>query len=99
VKFINAVADKQTSMSEEQKLALLKIRKDFIEDILGLTQEGSDAAAGKGIEDDLMNLIIELRLKYRQDKNFAMSDFIRDELKKAGVELKDTKDGTDWSKN
>jgi len=99
VKFINAAAEKQTSMSEEQKMALLKIRKDFIEDILGLTQEGSEAAAGKGIEDDLMKLIIELRLKYRQDKNFAMSDFIRDELKKTGVELKDTKEGTEWIKN
>lgn len=98
VKFINAVADKQATMSQEQKDALLKIRKEFIEDILGLKLEGAEAA-GKGIEDDLMKLIIELRLKYRQEKNFAMSDFIRDELKKAGVELKDTKEGTDWTRN
>ena len=46
-----------------------------------------------------MKLIIDLRLKFRQEKNFEMSDFIRDELKKSGVELKDTKEGTTWNKN
>jgi len=65
---------------------------------MGLKAEG-EAASSKGIEGDLMNVLIELRLKFRQEKNFAMSDFIRDELKKAGVELKDTKEGTDWIKN
>ncbi len=99
VKFINAVADKQASMSEEQKSSLLKLKKDFIQDILGLKQEDEEGALAKGIEEELMKLIIDLRLKFRQEKNFEMSDFIRDELKKSGVELKDTKEGTTWNKN
>jgi cysteinyl-tRNA synthetase len=99
VKFINAVADKQASMSAEQKTSLLKLKKDFIHDILGLKQEDEEGASAKGIEEELMKLIIDLRLKFRQEKNFEMSDFIRDELKKSGVELKDTKEGTTWNKN
>lgn len=98
VKFINAAADKQNSMSAEQKTALQKIRKNFIEDILGIKQEAQNETSGAGLDNELMKLIIDLRLKLRQEKNFAMSDFIRDELKAAGVELKDTKEGTEWSK-
>ncbi len=98
VKFINSVADKQISMSIEQKNALQKIQKNFIDEILGIKQESQNEAAGAGLDEELMKLIIELRLKMRQEKNFAMSDFIRDELKNAGIELKDTKEGTDWSK-
>lgn len=98
VKFINAAADKQNSISVEQKTVLQKIRKNFIDDILGIKQEAQNENSGAGLDDELMKLIIELRLKMRQEKNFAMSDFIRDELKAAGVELKDTKEGTEWSK-
>ena len=44
-------------------------------------------------------MICDLRLKYRQEKDFKMSDFIRDELMKIGIELKDTKEGTEWTIN
>jgi cysteinyl-tRNA synthetase len=98
VKFINAVADKQTTMSESQKLGLQKIQKNFVQEILGVKPEVQIDSSDSSLGNDLMKLIIELRLKMRQEKNFAMSDFIRDELKKAGIELKDTKEGTDWSK-
>jgi cysteinyl-tRNA synthetase len=43
-----------------------------------------------------MNLIIGLRGEARLRKDFAASDRIRDELKKAGIILKDTKDGVQW---
>jgi len=38
-------------------------------------------------------VLIELRKKARQDRNFALSDKIRDDLKVLGVQLKDEKDG------
>jgi cysteinyl-tRNA synthetase len=38
-------------------------------------------------------LLIELRKKARTDKNFALSDKIRDDLKKLGIQIKDGKDG------
>jgi cysteinyl-tRNA synthetase len=37
--------------------------------------------------------LIELRKKARTDKNFALSDKIRDDLKKLGIQIKDGKDG------
>jgi cysteinyl-tRNA synthetase len=45
-----------------------------------------------------MDIIISLRHDARVKKDFATSDKIRDELKKAGVVLKDRKDGVEWEK-
>ncbi|GAH97036.1 unnamed protein product, partial [marine sediment metagenome] len=38
----------------------------------------------------LVDLLIELRQNFRSEKNWEMSDKIRDELKKAGITLEDT---------
>ena len=47
---------------------------------------------------DVVEILINLRKEARQNKNFALSDQIRDELKSRGVQLKDEKDGkTSWS--
>jgi cysteinyl-tRNA synthetase len=43
-----------------------------------------------------IKLLIEARNKARKDKDFKKSDNIRDELKKLGIILEDTKDGTYW---
>jgi len=48
------------------------------------------------IAEDLINLLIKYRLQFRKDKNWKMSDQIRDDLKKLGINLKDKVDGTDW---
>jgi cysteinyl-tRNA synthetase len=62
----------------------------FMESVLGLKEE-------KEQNDDVLkgtiSLLIELRKKARTDKNFALSDKIRDDLKKLGIQIKDGKDG------
>lgn len=45
----------------------------------------------------LMEVIISLRQKAREEKNWALSDMIRDELGKLNIILKDSKEGTNWS--
>ena len=45
-----------------------------------------------------MEIIIDLRKQAREDKNWSTSDKIRDGLQKAGIQVKDNKDGkTSWS--
>ncbi|HRG09919.1 MAG TPA: class I tRNA ligase family protein, partial [Cyclobacteriaceae bacterium] len=62
----------------------------FVENVLGLQEESeqNDETLKGTIE-----LLIELRKKSRTDKNFALSDKIRDDLKKLGIKVKDGKDG------
>jgi cysteinyl-tRNA synthetase len=44
----------------------------------------------------LIALLVEMRKKARQEKNFALSDQIRDELAKINVKLEDGPEGTTW---
>ncbi len=62
----------------------------FMEDALGLREE---APGDDKLLDGTIRVLIELRKKARVDKNFALSDKIRDDLKAIGVQLKDGKDG------
>lgn len=63
-------------------------------DILGiaLLEEKGDMS----LVNALMDLIIELRKEARSEKNFALSDKIRDELQKLGITLEDGKEKTLW---
>lgn len=47
--------------------------------------------------DDLIDLIVAYRSDARSRKDWAMSDRIRDDLAKLGIELKDTPQGCTWS--
>lgn len=62
----------------------------FIEDVLGLQEEVSQ---NDQLLDNVIHVLIDLRKKARTDRNYVLSDRIRDDLKKAGVQLKDGKDG------
>ena len=69
----------------------------FIKDILAIDKE--DTTEDASIADGLMNVILELRKDVRAKKDFAASDKIRDELLKLGIQVKDGKEGTTWSKS
>ncbi|MEI7934256.1 MAG: cysteine--tRNA ligase [Chlorobiaceae bacterium] len=47
--------------------------------------------------EEVMTILIELRAEARKNKDFALSDKIRDRLHEAGIEIKDTREGTSWS--
>lgn len=62
--------------------------------VLGLKMEKSNNV----LEEDLMNIIIEIRKELRGEKNFRLSDFIRDRLSNINIELRDTPEKTLWLK-
>ncbi|MDZ4182929.1 MAG: cysteine--tRNA ligase [Candidatus Cloacimonadaceae bacterium] len=45
----------------------------------------------------LVELILQYRSQARENKNWALSDKIRDDLANLNIEIKDTKDGCTWS--
>jgi len=94
-RIINSVHDGKMKINEAN-LALLKtLMKTFVQDVLGLKDEQAD-------NDDLpkiLNLIVELRNEAKANKDYATSDKIREGLSKVGFQLKDSKEGTLWSKN
>ena len=81
----------EVGISEEVFNQLKKIYSDIVINVFGLTEEASTSNQAL---DATMNLIIELRKNARADKNWGLSDQIRDALKTAGIIIKDAKDGT-----
>jgi cysteinyl-tRNA synthetase len=58
--------------------------------VLGLkTEEESNQELLNGV----IQVLIDMRKKARQDKNYKLSDKIRDDLKSMGVQLMDGKNG------
>lgn len=49
-----------------------------------------------GLSDDAIEAQIEARKIAKAEKNFALADKIRDDLKAAGIELEDSRAGTTW---
>lgn len=95
VRIINSVADKTETLSASDLESLKKLMQTFVFDVLGLIDE-SEANAGGEVIGGLMNLIIDIRKSARENKDWTTSDKIRDQLKAAGVEIKDTKNGVEW---
>ena len=87
---------KMTDLTAESLARLQQTFTDFIYTIFGLKDE-NEGGGNNGTTDSLMQLIIEMRKTAREQKDWGTSDKIRDALKEAGVQLKDGKEGTEWS--
>jgi len=70
--------------------------EEMVEPIFGLSFKECSASDSK--EDELIELIIELRKKAREEKRFDLSDEIRDSLSNIGITLKDSREGTTYEK-
>ncbi|MDD6382444.1 cysteine--tRNA ligase [Mitsuokella jalaludinii] len=76
-----------------------KVRADYLEmaGIIGIFEQ-QEAAGNDGLADKLMEIIIAIRQDARKEKNWALADKLRDELKEAGIILEDTPNGVRWKK-
>lgn len=97
VKYINQVNDGKEKLSAADLGSLKKLFKTFVFDILGL-KAAPVSVTDEKLTGELMKIIIDLRQDARERKDFATSDKIRNELKEAGIILKDRKDGAEWER-
>ncbi|MBD0833180.1 cysteine--tRNA ligase [Aestuariibaculum sediminum] len=98
VKFINQIKDGKATLTENDLKTLKDTINIFTFDVLGLenvskTNSGTDKLSAA------VDILIQLRQEARANKDFALSDKIRDELANSGIQLKDGKDGTTFSVN
>ena len=99
-KLINQVKDEKASITREDLALLKETIHAFVFDIMGLRDTASINAVGSGNTEKLsgtVELLIKLRQEARVNKDFALSDQIRNELDALGIQLKDGKDGTSFS--
>lgn len=95
VKIINSIADNKETISANDLEEMKSLFSTFIFDLFGLKIQEENKTDIKPYE-DAVNLLLQLRLEAKQNKNWATSDKIRDELTKAGFDIKDNSDGFSW---
>ena len=95
LKAINLVHDGKESISGADLGELKAVFSLFIEDLLGLQAE-NEAGSGNEAYKKAIDLLLNMRLEAKQNKDWATSDKIRNELTALGFEIKDTKDGFEW---
>lgn len=97
---INTLLDHTTQICADCLKELTETMQLFAFELLGLRSEQADnneereEAYGK-----VVDMVLDLRAKAKAEKNWAVSDQIRDALADAGFEVKDTKDGVTWKLN
>lgn len=102
VKHINLMKDGKETLTAEDLEAMRKLYSDLCFDIMGLLDESAGGASGSGnnnseVIGSLVDMIQKLRAEAKSAKNYALSDKLRGDLNAAGIAIKDTKDGYEWS--
>lgn len=99
---VNAALNSKQGLSENSLEECKKFFVSYGHDVLGIietgdTENAQGKNAGKEIVNDIVSILLDVRQEARKNKNFALSDLIRDRLADSGVAIKDTKEGTEWS--
>ena len=94
---VNLLIDHKAQISEEDLKELSETMRLFAFDILGLVNErGANNDAREAAYGKVVDMVLDLRAKAKANKDWAVSDQIRNALAEAGFQVKDTKDGVTW---
>ena len=99
-RLINQVNDGNATATAQDIDTLKKLFNTFLVEILGIRTE---IVAGTGSGDalrpfeDAVDLLLQIRSEAKSKKDWATSDLIRNRLSEIGFNIKDTKDGFEWS--
>lgn len=96
VKWINLIKEEKEFVTKSDLELLNESLHAFIYDVLGLESTNTVATNNDKLE-GVVDMLIQMRNEARANKDFAMSDHIRNELARLGIQLKDGKDGTSFT--
>ncbi len=94
---INSAIAGNVTLTKEDIAELKDVFDTFLFSILGIRNNletggnGSNEAFAKAVD-----LLLDIRQKAKENKDWATSDEIRNKLSDAGFEIKDGKDGAEW---
>lgn len=94
-RIINTVYDGTTKINAVELEKLKTLVNDFVFTVFGLKDEESSNTE----LNEVLDMVIALRKDAKENKDYATSDQIRIGLQNIGIQLKDSKEGTTWSKS
>ena len=98
VRIVNTVKEKGGLLHPDDIDILSELLQDVVGNILGLVDEKALSSNGN-ILSGVIELILDMRREAKLNKDFGTSDLIRQKLTDLGVQIKDTKEGTEWNLN
>jgi cysteinyl-tRNA synthetase len=96
VRWVNSGLNQQEKLGKNDILILHEIFNFFVKDILGIEEEIISSENNETMS-KVMQLLLDIRQQSKIKKDFETSDAIRNNLEKAGIQIKDGKDGATWS--
>jgi cysteinyl-tRNA synthetase len=96
VRIINSAKDGKIQLDEKELGALKSLFNDFVKDVLGLNEE-KPGKTDDGLSAKLIETLIAFRQEAKMNNDYAMADKIRNRLSELGIQLKDSRDGVEWS--
>lgn len=97
VRVINQVKEGSLEITKNDKTILDELFLKIVPDVLGLIDESAESGSEELVK-GLVDMVLDVRKEAKAHKDFTTSDHIRDELKALGIQIKDTKDGVEWSR-
>ncbi|MDD2277923.1 MAG: cysteine--tRNA ligase [Bacteroidales bacterium] len=96
VRNINSMVEGKEKITEGDLKTLESTFNTIVKEILGLVDNQDEGSKHAELTGKLIEMLLEMRVQAKTNKDYATSDKIRDELNKLGVKVMDTKDGFDW---
>lgn len=98
-RIVNNLIAKNSTITASDLEKLKDLFHTFSFEVMGLTEEKGTSDAREEAYSKVVDMLLEQRLKAKENKDWATSDKIRDALTALGFEIKDRKDGFDWKLN
>jgi len=96
IRFVNLLNDKRETITTSDLEILKTTIESFTFDVLGIRNEKAGNNSSEKLE-GVVEMLIGMREEARANKNWALSDEIRDKLLALGIQLKDGKEGTSFT--
>jgi cysteinyl-tRNA synthetase len=99
VRIINSTLAEQITLTKENIEDLKLFFDVFLFELLGIKNEQQDGNISYDAFAKAVDILLDIRVQAKQNKDWATSDKIRNELTALGFDIKDTKDGFEWKLN
>ncbi len=98
-KMINSAFDGNVKLSADDINKLKELFNVMLVDILGIRVSNEETATNLKPYEGAVDLLMDIRKNAKEAKDWTTSDLIRNKLSELGFNVKDTKNGVEWSLN
>ena len=96
-KIVNSATDGNVKLNAEDLAKLRHLFDVMLVDLLGIRVGTEESGADLKPFEGAVDLLMEIRKNAKEQKDWATSDLIRNKLAELGFDVKDTKNGVEWT--